>query len=140
MPFTPPLRACIHRYAGDPPGLQLFNCAAQAPWDPAAPLAGATKLCDGYRAAEHLRLSHPATYAYLCRVPLRFTHVHSFTPPLRACIHRYAYLCRVPLRFSHVGGGVHYAHAGPVFELHPLTAEVAGVRYNETDRAPLMAP
>ena len=41
---------------------------------------------------------------------------------------------------SHVGGGVHYCHAGPVFELHPLTAEIAGVRYNETDRAPLMTP
>lgn len=74
------------------------------------PLAGCTKLADGFKAADVLRRDHPATYAYFTRVAVPFQHVE---------------------------GDVHMRCTAPVFRLHPSGQTVVGVRYNETDRAPL---
>ena len=92
------------------PGIQLFNCVEQPPPSPGEPHGGSTKLADGFMAAEVLRRDFPATFAYFCRVSIPFHHVE---------------------------GERHLVHTAPVFKLHPVTAEVVGFRYNDTDRAPL---
>ena len=94
------------------PGIQLFNCVEQPPAPLDEPHAGATKLADGFMAAQVLRRDFPLTFAYLCRVPVGFHHVE---------------------------GGQHLVHHAPILKLHPATAEVVGIRYNDSDRAPFGA-
>jgi alpha-ketoglutarate-dependent taurine dioxygenase len=100
-------------YMQHTPGIQLFNCVRQASQRPGSPLDGATKLADGFKAAEVLRRDFPSTFAFFCRVPLPFIHQE---------------------------GAVAMRHAAPVFELHAATSEVSSFRYNELDRAPFGPP
>lgn len=97
-------------YLEQPPGLQLFNCTEQSSPCATSPLAGSTRLADGFLLAERLRAEHPDTLSFFCRVALPFQHSE---------------------------GDVHMLHTAPVFRVHPLTGDVVSVRYNETDRAPL---
>lgn len=97
-------------YLEHTPGLQLFNCVEQPAAPPGVPLAGGTRLADGFHAAAVLKRRHPASFDFLCRAAVPFHHVE---------------------------GDVHMEHVAPIFATHPLSAEVVGVRYNETDRAPL---
>ena len=100
-------------YLKHQPGLQLFVCAEQAALVAGRELDGATKLADGFAAADILRAHHPATYVYLCRVPIPFHHEE---------------------------GEVCMEHVAPIFELDPSGSQVASVRYNELDRAPFVPP
>lgn len=99
-------------YLQQQPGLQLFNCVEQTEQsdDASAPLAGSTKLADGFQIARIMREQHPESYDFLCRTPLPF---------------------------KHCADDVEMAALSPVFWLHPVTGEVAEFRYNATDRAPL---
>ncbi len=64
-------------YRDPTPGLQLLHCLeAGAP-------GGDTLLVDGFRAAEELRRRHPADFAVLSRLPLRF-HFADAAADLRA--------------------------------------------------------
>jgi len=49
----------------------------------------------------------------------------------------YRFFCRAVLPFQHAEGDVHMRCLAPVFRLHPLSGEVIGIRWNETDRAPI---
>merc|ERR1712012_61281 len=102
-------------YLRHQPGLQLFNCVAQALAPTSSPLNGSTRLADGFKAAEILRRDHPTTFDFFCRVSLPFMHGNDVS-------------------------AVNMRHEGPVFELHPHTSEVVCFRYNELDRAPLGPP
>ena len=102
-------------YLKQQPGLQLFNCVAQAFAPASSPLDGSTRLADGFMAAEVLRRDYPATFAFFCRVALPFVHASDVS-------------------------GVSMRHVAPVFERHPHTSEVIAFRYNELDRAPLGPP
>ena len=99
-------------YLQQSPGVQLFVCAEQAMASHADPLAGNTRLADGFQAAQQLRRAHGETFDYFCRVALPFQHIE---------------------------GDVDMRYSGPIFELFPSGGEVARVRYNETDRGPLAA-
>ena len=104
----PPHTDCT--YLTQPPGLQLFNCAAQPSPTAAEPLAGATRLVDGFAVGERLRRRAPDAFGFFSSTPLPFRHL---------------------------AGDVHTFALHRVLELHPATGEVVGFRYNETDRAPL---
>ena len=102
-------------YLRHQPGLQLFNCVAQALAPASSPLDGSTRLADGFKAAQILQRDYPSTYDFFCRVPLPFVHGNEVSE-------------------------VNMRHEGPVFELHPYTSQVVAFRYNELDRAPLGPP
>lgn len=97
-------------YLENPPGLQIFNCVAQAPVDETEPLGGSTRLADGWHVAEAMRREAPESFRFFSTVPLPFSHVNE---------------------------RLHTTAIAPVFKLHPLTGGVVEFRYNETDRAPL---
>jgi gamma-butyrobetaine dioxygenase len=60
-------------YLLDSPGLQLFNCVAQAVREEDGnPDAGLTKLVDGFAIAERLRLEYPDSFKYFTTTPLRW--------------------------------------------------------------------
>ena len=96
-------------YLTQQPGLQLFNCVAQPPPRPGRPLDGATRLVDGLALAAKLAAEAPEAFGFFCRAALPFEHTDD-------------------------GTGTHLRHVGPVFQLHPLSGEAVGVRWNETDR------
>uniref|UniRef100_A0A7S4B5T1 TauD/TfdA-like domain-containing protein n=2 Tax=Chrysotila carterae TaxID=13221 RepID=A0A7S4B5T1_CHRCT len=77
---------------------------------PSEPLAGATRLADGYAVAALLRSEAPAAFEFFCRAPLPF---------------------------QHVAGDVHVSATRPVFTLDRVSGDVVEFCYNETDRAPL---
>ena len=99
-------------YLQQQPGLQLFVCAEQANTPAGWPAGGSTKLADGFKAARMLRDHHPVSYSYFCNTPLPWRHE----------------------------GDVHMEHVSTVFDLHPATKHVIGMRYNALDRGPFVAP
>ncbi len=98
-------------YLQQTPGLQLFNCVAQAGvGGDSGSLEGSTRLADSLAAAAVMRERHRSAFDFFRRALIPFEH-HD--------------------------GEVHHCAIAPVFRSDPRTGEVVGIRYNETDRAPL---
>jgi trimethyllysine dioxygenase len=60
-------------YLHDPPGLQIFNCVAQAD------TGGSSLFLDGFKAAAVLRDKFPRSFAFLTSTPLRYQSVDGDT-------------------------------------------------------------
>ncbi|KAL3918371.1 MAG: hypothetical protein SGPRY_006045 [Prymnesium sp.] len=95
-------------YLMQQPGLQLFNCVAQP--DRVHGLDGSTRLADSLALASKLEQESPETLKFFCRVVLPFEHRE---------------------------GEVHMRCVSPVFTLHPVSRQIVGIRWNETDRGPM---
>jgi gamma-butyrobetaine dioxygenase len=74
-------------YLKDSPGLQLFNCVAQAiADDEVGSEAGMTKLVDGFAVADKLKTHFPDSYQYFTTTPLRWHSLEAGTHAATAAI------------------------------------------------------
>lgn len=89
--------------------LLAFHCLK------AADEGGDTSLIDGFKVAEDLRLKNPEAYQYLSRIPVEAQYLHTRTEPHE-----------------------HFYNVDCLIKHHPdKPDQIAQVRFNDWDRAPL---